>query len=72
MKKIVLGFVLGVALAVFAEEIALKWEFFGYAENIAADVETVQSATVDATLAVAAEAELEVDSFPLGMTIFLK
>ena len=72
MKKIVLGFVLGVALAVFAEEIALKWEFFGYAENIAADVEPVQSMTVDATLSVSAEAELEVDSFPLGMTIFLK
>ena len=72
MKKIVLGFVLGVALAVFAEEIALKWEFFGYAENIAADVETVQSATVDATLAVAAEAELDVDSFPLGMAIIFK
>ena len=72
MKKIVLGFVLGVALVVFAEEIALKWEFFGYAENIAADVETVQSATVDATLAVAAEAELEVDSFPLGMAIIFK
>lgn len=72
MKKTIFGLALGVALAVFAEEVALGWVFIGYIENVAADVEPVQSMTVDATLSVSAEAELEVDSFPLGMAIIFK
>ena len=70
MKKMILGSVAALVLAVVAAEVSLGWVFEGYSENIAASSESAAS-TVDTTLAVTAEAELDISSFPCGtMLIF--
>lgn len=71
MKKMILGSVAALVLVAVAVEVSLGWVFEGYSENIAASSESVAS-TVDTTLAVTAEAELDISSFPCGTMLLFR
>ena len=65
MKKIVLGALIVCAAVVFAETVPLEWVFSGYFETLSAS-EYAGDASVDASLQVCAEAELDLDSSAPG------
>lgn len=71
MKKIVLGALVVCAAVVFAEEVTLGWVFTGYFETLSAS-EYAGDASVDATLQVSDEAELDIDSSSPGMAIIVR
>ena len=71
MKKMVLGSVAALVLVAVAAEVSLGWVFEGYSENIAASSESA-AASVDATLAVTAEAELDISSFLCGTVLVFR
>ena len=71
MKKIVLGALVVCAAVVFAEEVTLGWVFTGYFETLAAS-EYAGDASVDTTLQVSDEAELDIDSSSPGMAIIVR
>lgn len=72
MKKIVLSAVAAVALAVFAEEVALGWVFTGYFENMSAAAAETTVPSVSATLQASSEAELDIDSGLPGFQIIVR
>lgn len=71
MKKIVLGALVVCAAVVFAEEVTLGWVFTGYFETLSAS-EYAGDASVDTTLQVSDEAELDIDSSSPGMAIIVR
>lgn len=71
MKKIVLGALVACAAVVFAEEVTLEWVFSGYFETLSSS-EYAGDASVDASLQVCAEAELDLDSSAPGMAIIVR
>lgn len=71
MKKIVLGALAVCAVVVFAETVPLDWVFTGYFETLSAS-EYAGDASVDTTLQVSDEAELDIDSSSPGMAIIVR
>lgn len=71
MKKIVLGALVACAVVVLAEEVTLGWVFTGYFETLSAS-EYAGDASVDTTLQVSDEAELDIDSSSPGMAIIVR
>lgn len=71
MKKLIVGSVSGLALSILAAGVSLKWEFRNYAESIPT-AEDSKAAKIDATVFATSEAELNVDSFPLGFIILCR
>ena len=71
MKKIVLGALIVCAVAVLAAKVSLGWVFTGYFENVSVS-ESGAEASVNASLQVSDEAELDLDSSAPGMTLIVR